>query len=199
MIDIDDYKRINNTTKRYRLFCDSCGADRGYGMKSRSHMLCKRCTHIGKCYFDHSSESFRQKMSKAKKGKTPSNKGKSKYTKEQRTLRCNMSAAIRIRLNARGSSKKGQSYLSILGYSIEDLRKHIESQFYTNPRNGILMTWNNWGPWKEDDSTWHIDHIVPDSLFSYSSALDDGFKNSWALSNLRPLWAKDNISKGNKV
>jgi hypothetical protein len=47
------------------------------------------------------------------------------------------------------------------------------------------MTWENRG-------AWHIDHIVPISVATSEEeviALN-------ALSNLRPLWAKQNMSKG---
>ena len=60
---------------------------------------------------------------------------------------------------------------------------HIESQFIEG------MNWNN-------RSEWHIDHIIADCLFNYSSFKDEEFKKSWSLDNLRPLWAKDNLSKG---
>jgi 5-methylcytosine-specific restriction endonuclease McrA len=45
---------------------------------------------------------------------------------------------------------------------------------------------------------WHIDHIIPISSFSFSSPEDPEFKAAWALTNLRPLWAAQNISKGAK-
>jgi hypothetical protein len=49
------------------------------------------------------------------------------------------------------------------------------------------MSWSNYG-------RWHIDHKKPISKFK------DGSNISVinALSNLQPLWAKDNLSKGNK-
>ena len=49
------------------------------------------------------------------------------------------------------------------------------------------MSWDNYGEW-------HIDHKKPISKFK------DGISISTinALSNLQPLWAKDNLSKGNK-
>ena len=43
---------------------------------------------------------------------------------------------------------------------------------------------------------WHIDHIIPQSLLPYSSMEDDNFKKCWALSNLRPLSAKQNLLDG---
>ncbi len=46
---------------------------------------------------------------------------------------------------------------------------------------------------------WHIDHIIPKSSFSFQNNTDQGFKKCWALSNLQPLWAIDNIRKGSKI
>jgi ribosomal protein S14 len=194
MINLNDFIYIgrNSDSKRYRSHCDSCGKDRGYGMKSRAATLCRRCAHAGNCYFDHSDLEFRENMSKAKSGVSTWNKGTSKYSNEQRTLRCNLSSAIRIRLNDRSSSKKGESYLKKLGYSIEELAQHIESNFHSNPQTGELMTWDNYGL-----HGWHIDHRTPDSWFTYKSMDDEGFKKSWALTNLQPKWAIDNLSKGN--
>jgi hypothetical protein len=76
-------------------------------------------------------------------------------------------------------------FLSKLGYKPEDLIKHLESLFQ------LGMTWDNYGQW-------HIDHVVPESWFLYISEDDEEFKKCWALSNLQPLWAKQNIDKSNK-
>ena len=188
MIDTKDYIFIGKSknTKRYKLSCDKCGSDRGYSMKCRSNMLCKTCTHKGKNYTDHSTSKFKTAMSIAKKGQIPYNKGKGK-SKLQKQLRNNFSAAIRFRLKKRSGSKKGQSYLSKVGYSIEELKVHLESQFQPG------MTWNNYGL-----KGWHIDHIKPDSSFYYKSMDDVDFIECWALSNLQPLWAKDNLKKSNR-
>jgi hypothetical protein len=50
------------------------------------------------------------------------------------------------------------------------------------------MSWDNIGDW-------HIDHIVPLASFTFSSADDPEFRAAWALTNLRPLWAADNMRK----
>ena len=54
------------------------------------------------------------------------------------------------------------------------------------------MNWNNYGKW-------HIDHVRPDRSFNYKSVKDKEFQECWALKNLQPLWAIDNLKKGGKI
>lgn len=42
---------------------------------------------------------------------------------------------------------------------------------------------------------WHIDHIIPLSSFSFEDAEDPDFKAAWQITNLRPLWKTENLSK----
>lgn len=98
----------------------------------------------------------------------------------QSRLRYAMSNGIRFSLRGK---KAGRSWESLVDYDMRVLRLHLEKQFLPG------MTWDGFGP------VWHVDHIVPDSFFSYERPEDPDFKCSWALSNLRPLWALDNIKK----
>lgn len=82
--------------------------------------------------------------------------------------------------------KGGISWKEIAGYSVDQLVRHLEKQFVAG------MTWGNM-------NHWHIDHIIPVSKFNYNSHQDPDFKKCWALSNLRPMWASENISKSNKL
>jgi hypothetical protein len=68
-------------------------------------------------------------------------------------------------------------------YTNEELFNHLESQFTDG------MSWDNM-------SEWHIDHIRPIASFNYDSTDHPEFKECWALENLQPLWATDNMSKG---
>lgn len=97
--------------------------------------------------------------------------------------RIRVCVSSQIRHSLKGT-KALKSWESLVGYSVEDLRAHLERQFCRG------MTWENYG------SCWHIDHIVPVSAFSFTSADDEAFKACWQLSNLRPLWAVENLKKG---
>jgi len=68
------------------------------------------------------------------------------------------------------------SDLTMLGYNGRELRRHIKAQFLPG------MSWRNYGEW-------HVDHIKPRSKFR----LPDEMMDCFALSNLRPLWAADNV------
>ena len=96
-----------------------------------------------------------------------------------------MKANLVARLKQRLINKNKKSTFDILNYTVDDLKKHLESKFQPG------MSWSNYGEWE-------IDHIKPDSLFKYNSTDDEEFKECWALDNLQPLWAKENRSKGNK-
>ena len=82
--------------------------------------------------------------------------------------------------------KKGARTYAVLGYSCEELMRHLERQFLTG------MKWGNIGQW-------HIDHILPLASFSFTNHADPDFKRAWALTNLRPLWGADNRRKADKI
>lgn len=91
----------------------------------------------------------------------------------------------RMRRSLRGK-KEWSRWQDMLGYSVDDLKRHIERQFKPG------MTWDNHG------TVWHIDHIVPLSAFKITSVDDPALKVCWGLPNLRPLWANENLKKGGK-
>lgn len=113
-------------------------------------------------------------------------------------LKENVSRMIRGALKKKGSSKRGLSFLKFVGYTMQDLKKHLEQQFEP------WMTWDNWGiynksAWNDCNSAtwaWQIDHIMPQSELPYTSMIDDNFKRCWTLENLRPLSAKQNFLNG---
>lgn len=80
------------------------------------------------------------------------------------------------------SWKKNTHFSKYIGCSKEELIKYIESKFEPG------MSWDNF---KE----WHIDHIIPLS----SAKTEDEMYKLCHYTNLQPLWAKDNLSKGAKI
>jgi hypothetical protein len=80
--------------------------------------------------------------------------------------------------------KKDTSHIKILGGDLDVCKKHIENQF----REG--MSWENYG-----FLTWHIDHIIPLS----SAKTKEELMILLHYTNLQPLFAKENLQKGNKI
>lgn len=80
-------------------------------------------------------------------------------------------------------NKRGGSAVKDLGCTIDELRQYLQSKF----QNG--MAWGNHGKW-------HIDHIKPLSKFDLTVRTD--FLEACHYTNLQPLWAIENLIKGNK-
>ena len=92
---------------------------------------------------------------------------------------------LRSRLTSALKSKnaiKQLSAIALIGCSIEDLKKHIESQWLPG------MTWEN-----HTLKGWHIDHIKPCNTFDLTNLEEQ--KKCFHYTNLRPLWSFDNKSR----
>lgn len=112
-------------------------------------------------------------------------KGRQRYATPTGKINARMSIAIRRSLH---SGKGGKPWEEIVGYTAEQLRQHIERQF----TDGM-----SWAAFMRSEI--HIDHIIPRKVFTFTSMDDVQFKACWALSNLRPLWKKDNLAKSGKL
>lgn len=91
-----------------------------------------------------------------------------------------MRSSIRRTFELMGTEKECLT-VEILGYSPIQLKTHIEDLFVEG------MSWENYGEW-------HIDHIKPINNLSPQSK--DDVKEVNSLNNLAPMWAEDNLSKG---
>lgn len=80
--------------------------------------------------------------------------------------------------------KAGRHWESMVGYTLADLAAHLEAWFTEG------MSWENMGEW-------HVDHIIPRSLFNQLDECE--FRACWSLGNLRPMWGRTNASKGDTI
>lgn len=84
----------------------------------------------------------------------------------------------------KGGYKKSTKTEALLGCSFEEFKTYLEAKFLPG------MTWENRGKFG-----WHIDHIIP-----LSSAVNrDEMEKLCHYTNMQPLWAADNHSKGAKM
>lgn len=93
----------------------------------------------------------------------------------------------RIVANIRGYYKS-QSTIDLLGCSIEEFKKYLESQFYKDSR----ITWETYGP-----KGWHIDHILPCASFDLTDPAQQ--KICFHYTNMQPLWWDKNIAKSDSI
>lgn len=97
-----------------------------------------------------------------------------------------LSHSISSRMRRSIKSKDGCHWEDLVGYTLIDLKLHIEKQFKPG------MSWENYGEW-------HIDHIKPITFFAFDSYNNPDFKKCWSLDNLQPLWAEENWEKGSTI
>lgn len=97
--------------------------------------------------------------------------------KLRKTVRNRIGVALRD-----GGYQKQCKTSEMLGCDWQTLVEHLESQFTEG------MSWENMGEW-------HVDHRVPLS----SANTPEELEALCHYTNLQPLWAKDNLSKGSKT
>lgn len=96
----------------------------------------------------------------------------------RRTLPTRIRQAIKS-----ASGYKCTSSTKLLGCSIDQVRKHLETLFQDG------MSWDNHGDW-------HIDHIKPCVAFDLTDPEQQ--RECFHYTNLQPLWAEDNLQKAGR-
>ena len=120
--------------------------------------------------------------------KKHTNEVKKEYRKKRyhSDLNYKMAAILRTRVqNALNGKTKSASTLELLGCTVEFLKEYLASQFQEG------MSWDNYS-----FEVWHIDHIRPCASFDLKDPEQQ--KQCFHYTNLQPLWAFENMSKGAK-
>jgi hypothetical protein len=98
-----------------------------------------------------------------------------------------LASRLRTRLcNSLKNNIKSGSAVDDLGCSLQELKIYLESKFQPG------MNWDNW-----NKDGWHIDHIKP--LASFDLSDHKQMLEACHYTNLQPLWAKDNLTKSDKI
>jgi hypothetical protein len=143
-----------------------------------------------KTYRENNKEKRKETIQKSnKKNRIKRNESARNWKKSARLndpkykLICNLRTRTKHFL-LRKNFNKNCSTKELVGCTPEFLKEHMEKQF----KDG--MTWENYGFYG-----WHIDHIIPLS----SAKTDEELYKLCHYSNLQPLWANENLSKGSKI
>ncbi len=101
-----------------------------------------------------------------------------------------MGCLVRQNLKKMGrdpKTKAGRRWTELTGYSVAQLEERLKQ---TIPEG---FTWDDYLT-----ARLQIDHIIPDKDFEYRSVDDQGFKASWALTNLRLLTKEANNARNGR-
>ena len=127
-----------------------------------------------------------QKKDWVEKNRDKINQNERKRRKEDKAYKIKKNLRRRTNLIIVRGGTKSMSTIQLLGCTADQIFIHLENLFTKG------MTWENYG-----NNGWHIDHIIPCSNFDLTKPEQQ--MKCFHYTNLQPLWAEDNIRKGNKI
>jgi hypothetical protein len=190
------YPRRERGLNEYRSKCKKCCSEYGKKNKDKMNYYCRKSyqKHIesnrekATLYRKNNPEKVKEIERKSRiKYKEKRSAYSVNYTRNKRKtdelfyLRYSISNNIRESFKKK-SIKKQTNTEEILGCSIDFFRTYIKNQFSKG------MNFNNHGEW-------HLDHIIPIS----TAKNKEDILRLCHYTNYQPLWAKDNLSKNNRI
>lgn len=157
-------------------------------IKRKNDIISGKNKECSRRYYQNNKQHVREMNKKwEENNKIISLKYRSEYKKRKRKqnplYRLNANISNQIYQSLKGL-KNSCHWENFVDFTLIELKEYLESLWEP------WMNWNNWGLYDKNHKTWQIDHIKPVSLCS--------FEEAWQLSNLQPLEAIKNLSKGNK-
>lgn len=176
--------------------CSKCGKEKEFNCFHRSKQFdsgyyssCKECRKGESKRFYEENKEVKKKQSNeyyyANKDTIQKQKNEYNIKKRKEDPKFLLTRRLRNRLYYALKQKfwkKDTKFANYIGCDLEFLKTHMESQFIDG------MCWENQGEW-------HIDHIIP----LVSANTEDELYALCHYTNLRPMWALDNIKKGTKL
>ncbi len=177
---------VDNTYKGIRSKCKPCHIKSTVDYKRNNPHIAKKCqenyykTAHGKArlkeYQKKTAHKIREASLRSYYKTIKPNFHKDTFKKLLKYLR-NRTRAV-LKYKDFDKKKHLVEYLGCNGFQLQD---HLESKF----KQG--MTWGNYGKW-------HIDHIIP---LSSAKTVEELYQLCH-YTNLQPLWAHENLSKGDR-
>lgn len=173
--------------RRYRAL--NLEARRRYGREyAASHR--ENIRENSRAHYLANKEEYKQREQEYRKKNKPAVAArKNRYSRRryQQDVKYRLTKCLRTRISKvlNGRNKSANS-LELLGCTAAQLREHLEKQFTDS------MSWANYG-----HDGWHMDHIRPCASFDLTK--EAAQRTCFHYTNLQPLWAADNIKKGDKI
>jgi hypothetical protein len=144
-----------------------------------------RAKKYGKGYYESNKDKILRTHKKYYENhKEESRPHRTEYVRNRRKTDINFKIASNLKTRvwyALKGNPKLSTTMNLVGCSINQLKQHLEKKFIKG------MSFSNYGKW-------HIDHIKPCASFDLSKSKEQ--RKCFHYTNLQPLWAKDNLSKG---
>lgn len=184
---------FNKSRKKYKPECKSCEKERAHVHYAKNPARHKEKTAK---WVQNNRELARQsckrwysKNKESVKARTAQNTREARKTPTGK-LRSAIRGGVR-RLFETANTIKTKKFANIglkhLGCSVLEFKTYIESLWLSG------MTWENYGYYG-----WHLDHTIPIAAIKDINDLEQ-IKKVCHYTNLRPLWAQDNLKKGAKI
>lgn len=183
--NLSEFYKRTDTPNGYRNNCKECKLKNNHKWSKDNK---EKISIIGKIWREKNKESIRERIKKwevknYRRIRDRKNKRARERRKEDPVYHLINKVRCRLRkyLITLSITKKNRTF-DIIGCTPEFLKEYLEKQF----RDG--MNWENRGEW-------HIDHIIPLS----SATSEEELYKLCHYTNLQPLWAEENLRKGNKI
>lgn len=192
-LDISMFSKCKTNRRGLNGECKLCQSNRNLSIEYKpsieGYKICSKCKisyHI--TYFYAFKKRPDGRESSCKKC---CNIRKLKKLHTDKILRIKNNLRSRIIQSLKGA-KKSLRTLELTGCSLKELKIYIESKFTDG------MSWENHGFHDKENymSGWQIDHIRPCASFDLTDLEQQ--KQCFHYTNLQPLWAIDNLTKGDK-
>ena len=172
-----EFKLLDNFQLEGKYLCDECEETKEERDKEKKRINNRKRAERRKKKMKDDPE-YRKKINKNK-----SERKKQQYNDPNHIYgtKKRLRNLIKKSFVTNGYSKTSKTQ-NILGISYEGFREHIEKQFTEG------MSWGN-------RHLWHMDHIMPIS----SATNEEELIKLNHYTNFQPLWAEDNLRKGDKI
>ena len=179
--------------RKYRNTCKKCEVEYGFHWnrvhkKHQHNWYLKNKLRLLKRRKEYYLETKEHTLEIARKWMKNNKLKRKEYIKKWRktNLKNRITDCLRARIRAViKNNRKSAHTMKLIGCSIEFFKQHLEKQFTSG------MTWDNYGK-----IGWEVDHMRPCASFDLSNPEEQ--KICFHYTNLQPLWALDNLKKGDK-
>ena len=191
-----DKEKHNECNRRYRLKNKEWISKKNKIYREKNKELIAKTDKIykekNKEWIRKKDKIYREKNKEliAKRAKVCNSKRKELRNKQRTIRRQNdpnykLLETLRKRMwDALKGNNKSARTMELIGCTVEELWSHVEKNF----KSGMT---------KENHGLWHLDHIMPCCKFDLTDPVQQ--RECFHYTNLQPLWAYDNYSKGKKI